>query len=44
MKTEKVPSIGERVIIRGEAGDVPAEVRWAHDGDAGGVFLPPDQR
>lgn len=44
MKAEDVPGVGERVIFRGEAGDVPAEVRWARDGGAGGVFLQPDQR
>jgi hypothetical protein len=44
MKADDVPVVGERVIFRGEAGDVPAEVRWARGRDAGGVFLPPDQR
>lgn len=44
IKAGDVPIAGERVIFRGEAGDVPAEVRWARGRDAGGVFLPPDQR
>ena len=44
MKAEDVPAAGERVIIRGEAGDVPAEVRWARGRDAGGVFVQPDRR
>jgi hypothetical protein len=44
MKAEDVPGAGERIIFRGEAGDVPAEVRWASGGDAGGVYLQPDQR
>ena len=44
MKAEDAPAAGERVIIRGEAGDVPAEVRWAQGGDAGGVFVQPDRR
>ena len=44
MKADEVPAVGERVIFRGEAGDVPAEVRWARGDDAGGVFLPPEHR
>jgi hypothetical protein len=44
MEAEVLPGVGERIMFRGEAGDVPAEVRWSSDGGAGGVFLPPDQR
>jgi hypothetical protein len=44
MKAADQLGAGERVILRGEAGDVPAEVRWTRGHDAGGVFLPPDQR
>ena len=44
MKADAVPAVGERIIFRGDAGDVPAEVRWARSGDAGGVFLQPDRR
>jgi len=44
MKVKELPGVGERIVFRGETGDVPAEVRWARGGDAGGVFLPPDQR
>ena len=38
-----VPRIGERVIFRGELGDVPAEVRWAFHNEAGGIFLKPGE-
>ncbi len=31
--------VGENVLLRGELGDVPAQVRWAGDNGAGGVFL-----
>ena len=44
MKAPEVPSAGERIIIRGASGDVPAEVRWALGEVAGGMFLPPDHR
>ena len=44
MKASDAPNVGERVIFRGEAGDVPAEVRWSRGEDAGGVFLQPNQR
>jgi hypothetical protein len=35
------PQIGERVVLRSEGGDVPAQIRWAVGKDAGGVFLRP---
>ncbi len=37
----ETPAIGEQVAIRGEAGDVPAQIRWAIGTDVGGVFLRP---
>ena len=44
IKAEDMPAAGERIIFRGDAGDVPAEVRWSRGNDAGGVFVQPDQR
>jgi hypothetical protein len=41
LKVSATPAIGAQVIIRGEAGDVPAQIRWAIGADAGGMFMPP---
>jgi hypothetical protein len=41
LKVTDTPSVGERVSIRGEAGDVPAQIYWALENAAGGVFLQP---
>ena len=38
LKTSVTPAIGENVILRGAAGDVPAQIRWALGDDAGGIF------
>jgi hypothetical protein len=40
LKVTDAPAVGERVLLRGAAGDVPAEVRWTKCDEAGGIFLP----
>jgi len=42
LKVTDAPSVGERVTIRGEAGDFPAQIQWALESDAGGIFLRPE--
>ena len=37
----ETPLIGEKVVLRGEVGDVPAQIRWALGDTAGGTFLRP---
>lgn len=32
---------GEEVVVQGEAGDVPAQIRWSLGNAAGGIFLQP---
>jgi hypothetical protein len=41
LKVADTPLVGEKVMLRGGAGEVPAQIRWAHGNDAGGIFLPP---
>ena len=36
------PASGERVILRGGAGDIPAEIRWSAGDRAGGLFTLPE--
>ena len=42
LKVTKAPDVGERVILRGGPGDVPAEIRWSTGDRAGGVFVIPN--
>lgn len=42
LRVSPAPNSGERVILRGGAGDIPAEIRWSAGDRAGGVFLRPD--
>lgn len=42
LKVSETLDVGERVILRGGPGDLPAEIRWSEAGRAGGVFLLPD--
>jgi hypothetical protein len=42
LKTSESPTIGESVVLRGGAGDVPAKIRWATADRAGGTFLIPE--
>jgi hypothetical protein len=44
LRTPDTPRVGERVVLRGEVADVPAEVRWASGDQVGGVFLQPEHR
>ena len=37
----ETPLIGEKVLLRSEVGDVPAQIRWALGDTAGGYFLRP---
>jgi hypothetical protein len=41
LKMGETPLIGEKVLLRGEVGDVPAQIRWALGDTAGGYFLRP---
>lgn len=41
MKIAETPLIGERVVLRSEVGDVPAQIRWALGDTAGGYFIRP---
>ena len=41
MKIAEAPLIGERVVLRSEVGDVPAQIRWALGDTAGGYFIRP---
>jgi hypothetical protein len=41
LKVSKRLGEGERVILRGGAGDIPAEIRWSDGDRAGGLFIPP---
>ncbi len=42
LATETPLKIGERIDLRvPKTGDVPAQIRWALGGEAGGVFLAP---
>lgn len=41
MKIAETPLIGEKVVLRSEVGDVPAQIRWALGDTAGGTFLRP---
>jgi hypothetical protein len=41
IKVSQRLTIGERVVLRGGAGDLPAQIRWSEDDRAGGVFLIP---
>jgi len=41
LKVANPPTAGERVLLRGELGDIPIEIRWAVGSGAGGVFLQP---
>ena len=41
LQVAETPTAGERVFLRGEAGDVPAQIRWAVGKYAGGLFLRP---
>lgn len=42
LKVSHVLRPGERVLLRGGAGDIPAEIRWSTKESAGGVFILPD--
>ncbi len=42
LRFSPAPKSGERVILRGGAGDIPAEIRWSAGDRAGGLFLRPD--
>jgi hypothetical protein len=42
LKISERLDIGERVILRGGPGDLPAEIRWSDGDRAGGRFLLPD--
>lgn len=44
LRVSPAPKSGERVILRGGAGDIPAEIRWSAGDRAGGLFLRPDDR
>jgi hypothetical protein len=41
LKVASPPAAGERLLLRGELGDIPIEIRWAASSVAGGVFLQP---
>jgi len=41
LKMVETPLIGERVVLRGDVGDVPAQIRWTLGDTAGGYFLRP---
>ena len=41
LQVANTPDIGEFVHLRGKAGDMPAQIRWALGNNAGGVFLRP---
>ena len=41
LRVTPAPKSGERVILRGGAGDIPAEIRWSAGDRAGGIFLRP---
>ena len=41
LEMSETPLIGEKVMLRGEVGDVPAQIRWALGDTAGGYFLRP---
>lgn len=41
LKAADAPAICERVVLRSEVGDVPAQIRWALGDTAGGYFLRP---
>ena len=41
LKVTQAPESGERVILRGGPGDIPAEIRWSEGNRAGGIFLLP---
>lgn len=42
LKVSKSLAVGERIILRGGAGDIPGEVRWSTDDRAGGLFVQPN--
>lgn len=42
LRVSSAPASGERVILRGGAGDIPAEIRWSDEARAGGLFMLPD--
>ena len=41
LQMSATPLIGEMVVLRGEGGDVPAQIRWALGKNAGGTFMRP---
>ena len=41
LKIAQTPLIGEKVMLRGDLGDVPAQIRWALGDTAGGYFIRP---
>jgi hypothetical protein len=42
LQTERDLPIGAVVVLRGQrCGDVPAQIRWAVNQEAGGIFLQP---
>jgi len=41
LKIADTPLIGEKVVLRSEVGDVPAQIRWALGDTAGGYFIRP---
>jgi len=42
LSVSPAPATGERVILRGGAGDIPAEIRWSAGDRAGGLFTLPE--
>ena len=42
LKISRSLRVGERVILRGGAGDIPGEIRWSTDEFAGGIFVQPN--
>jgi hypothetical protein len=44
LRVSCAPASGERVVIRGGAGDIPAEIRWTDGDRAGGLFVRPDDQ
>jgi len=41
LKIADTPLIGEKIVLRSEVGDVPAQIRWAIGDMAGGYFVRP---
>jgi hypothetical protein len=41
LKVSHPQVVGERIVLRGGAGDVPGEIRWTSGDRAGGVFVQP---